>query len=142
MRKDTTAITAKSARKSPNRLITCAYQTRRITGMRRTSRNDSRGTAPAAAAAVDMGSGYLTTRTRAGARVHSRAELAGLYLRLKITGACAIMFNPNETESPRNAASRPRPHHARAEAGARRGASRHSVGLARKSGGSLDGRGT
>src|SRR5262249_30130523 len=52
MRNDTTAMTAKSARKSPNRLTTCAYQTRRITSMRSTSRNVIGTGAVAAAAGV------------------------------------------------------------------------------------------
>src|SRR5260221_467999 len=60
MRNDTTAITANSARKSPNRLMTCASHTLRITSMRSTSRNVKGAAgaagAPAVAAAVDMGS--------------------------------------------------------------------------------------
>src|SRR3954465_4521728 len=47
MRNETTAITAKSARKSPKRLTIWAYHTRRITVMRSTSTNDS-GAAAAA----------------------------------------------------------------------------------------------
>ena len=59
MANDTTTITANSARKSPNRLITCAYHTRRITSMRRTSRNDiGAAGAAAVASAVDMTHNY------------------------------------------------------------------------------------
>src|SRR5439155_4259941 len=57
MRKVTTAITAKSARKSPNRLITWAYHTRRMTSLRSTSRNVSGGGGAAAAVAVDVDMG-------------------------------------------------------------------------------------
>src|SRR5437762_6650489 len=66
MANDTTTMTANSARKSPNRLITCAYHTRRITSMRRTSLNDRGAVGAAGAAAVavavtvDMGSGDYT----------------------------------------------------------------------------------
>src|ERR1051326_8712036 len=56
MRNDTTAMTANSARKSPNRLMTCANHTRRMTSMARTSLNvidggaaGADGGAPAAA---------------------------------------------------------------------------------------------
>ena len=64
MRNDTTAITANSARKSPNRLMTWAYQTRRITSMPSTSRKlrGAGGAAGAAAVAdaLDMGRPYYT----------------------------------------------------------------------------------
>src|SRR5258708_21929297 len=59
MRNETTAMTANSARKSPNRLMTCAYHTRRITVMRRTSRKDNT-TGGAATVAVVMGSRYCS----------------------------------------------------------------------------------
>src|SRR5579864_1550040 len=64
--KDTTAMTAKSASQSPNRLMTCAYHTRRITSMRSTSRKVMGGAWGAAAAvainrqvynALDVGGG-------------------------------------------------------------------------------------
>src|SRR5437867_2360433 len=50
---ETTAMTAKSASQSPNRLTICAYQTRRITSMRRTSRKVI-AAGGAAADAVDI----------------------------------------------------------------------------------------
>ena len=57
MRNDTTAMTAKRARKSPNRLTTCAYQTRRSTSIRSTSRKVI-GTGGAVAAGVAMAIHY------------------------------------------------------------------------------------
>src|SRR5689334_16187725 len=79
MRKVTTAMTAKSARKSPNRLITCANHTRRITSMRRTSRKDNgAGAAGGAAVAVTLVIGkprlYVGARQRGEQFVVGRAQ--------------------------------------------------------------------
>src|SRR5690242_16038576 len=62
MRNETTAMTANSARKSPNRLTICAYHTRRITAPRSTSRNVIGG------AAIEVGSGMVEIPTRRSGR--------------------------------------------------------------------------
>src|SRR6187402_1456900 len=66
-------MTANSARKSPRRLTSCAYHTRRITVRPSTSRNDIG--AGGAAASVAMGERDHTKRIECAAMRHALAAL-------------------------------------------------------------------
>src|SRR6185295_16131773 len=63
-----------------------------------------------------------------------------VWLRLKLTRACAIMFSPNEHQTTCDADGRPGSHHAGAKTGTGRRTPRDSFALARQPGRSSDGR--
>src|SRR4029079_209988 len=86
-------MTAKSARKSPSRLTTCAYHTLRITVRPRTSRNviETADTGGVVVASAAMGGApECTSRARIGAMRHAAVTLTVLYCWLTPGGSAAL----------------------------------------------------
>src|SRR4029078_5660692 len=96
-------MTAKSARKSPSRLTTCAYHTLRITVRQRTSRNvietADTGGVVVASAAMGVG-GDCTSRATIGAMRHAAVILTVVYFLLTPGVSTAVSAEQSTPAAP------------------------------------------